>query len=137
MPRQPRLDARPLPSSGFRFPKSGLRVPGFGKMRTPEFLRIGNSPEGEADPPATARHEQAGGGQAPGALHHVMGRGIDGVKIFSNRKDREDFLERLADLCRADALSAYAWALMGNHYHSFFPLRLKGFSPGLWGGPLS
>jgi hypothetical protein len=34
-----------------------------------------------------------------------MGRGIDGVTIFSNRKDREDFLERLADLCRADALS--------------------------------
>ena len=27
----------------FRFPKSGLRVPGFGKMRTPEFRRIGNS----------------------------------------------------------------------------------------------
>ena len=41
---------------------------------------------------------------APGALHHVMGRGIDGIKIFSNGKDREDFLEHLADLCRADAL---------------------------------
>ena len=54
---------------------------------------------------------------APGALHHVMGRGIDGVKIFSNRKDREDFLERLADLCGADALSIYAWALMSNHFH--------------------
>jgi hypothetical protein len=27
-----------------------------------------------------------------------MDRGIDGTKIFSNRKDREDFLERLADL---------------------------------------
>jgi len=54
---------------------------------------------------------------APGALHHVMGRGIDGIKIFSNRKDREDFLERLSDLCRADALSVYAWALMSNHFH--------------------
>ena len=54
---------------------------------------------------------------APGALHHVMGRGIDGIKIFSNRKDREGFLERLADLCRADALSVYAWALMSNHFH--------------------
>jgi len=54
---------------------------------------------------------------APGALHHVMGRGIDGIKIFSNKRDCEDFLERLADLCRADALSVYAWALMGNHYH--------------------
>jgi len=53
---------------------------------------------------------------APGALHHVMGRGIDGVKLFSNRKDWEDFLERLSDLCRADALSVYAWALMSNHF---------------------
>jgi len=54
---------------------------------------------------------------APGTLHHAMGRGIDGIKIFRNRKDREDFLERLADLCRADALSVYAWALMSNHFH--------------------
>ena len=52
---------------------------------------------------------------APGALRHVIGRGINGVRIFKNRKDREDFFERLADLCRADALSVYAWALMSNH----------------------
>jgi len=45
-----------------------------------------------------------------------MGRGIDGVKIFNNKKDREDFLERLADLCGADALSVYAFALMSNHF---------------------
>ena len=54
---------------------------------------------------------------APGALHHVMGRGIDGIKIFRNKKDREDFLERLSDLCQADSLSVYAWALMSNHFH--------------------
>ena len=54
---------------------------------------------------------------APGALHHIMGRGIDGVKIFNNKKDREDFLVRLADLCGSDALSVYAWALMSNHFH--------------------
>jgi len=46
-----------------------------------------------------------------------MGRGIDGVTIFRNKKDREDFLERLADLCRADALRVYAWAFMENHFH--------------------
>ena len=44
---------------------------------------------------------------APRAVHHVIGRGIDGIKLFRNRKDREDFLERLADLC-ADTLSVYA-----------------------------
>ena len=65
---------------------------------------------------------------APGALHHVMGRGIDGIKIFSNRKDPEDFLERLADLCRADALSAYAWAFMGNHFHILLITGNQGLS---------
>jgi len=54
---------------------------------------------------------------APGTLHHVIGRGIDGVTIFRNKKDREDFVERLADLCRANALSVYAWAFMENHVH--------------------
>ena len=54
----------------------------------------------------------ADGGQAPGALHHVMGRDIDGIKLFRNRKDREDFLERLADLCKADALVRMWYALL-------------------------
>ena len=54
---------------------------------------------------------------APGVLHHVIGRGIHGVKIFKNRKDREDFLERLAGLCAADALCVYAWAFLSNHFH--------------------
>ena len=51
------------------------------------------------------------------AFRGMMGRGIDGVKIFNNKKDREDFLVRLADLCGSDALSVYAWALMSNHFH--------------------
>ena len=54
---------------------------------------------------------------APGALHHVIGRGINGVKIFDSRKDREDFLERLAGLCGADAISVYAWPFLSNHFH--------------------
>ena len=65
---------------------------------------------------------------APRALHHVIGpdesgfplcsnSSIDGIKIFRNRKDREDFLELLADLCRVNALSVYAWALISNHFH--------------------
>ena len=53
----------------------------------------------------------------PGALHHVMGRGIDGIKIFRNKNDREDFLSRLETLCERKALSIYAWALMDNHFH--------------------
>jgi hypothetical protein len=30
-----------------------------------------------------------------------MGRGIEAGKIFRNKKDREDFVQRLAELCRA------------------------------------
>jgi len=39
--------------------------------------------------PRTARLD------APGVLHHVMIRGIEGNKIFRNNKDRDDFIERL------------------------------------------
>jgi putative transposase len=54
---------------------------------------------------------------APGALHHVMGRGIERTQIFVNDGDREDFLGRVADVCRERALVVYAWALMPNHFH--------------------
>jgi REP element-mobilizing transposase RayT len=46
-----------------------------------------------------------------------MGRGIDRVKIFRNKVDRNDFLIRLADLCGKGYVIIYAWALMPNHFH--------------------
>jgi putative transposase len=36
---------------------------------------------------------------APGVIHHVMIRGIEGRKIIRNNKDHKDFIERLAKLC--------------------------------------
>ena len=54
---------------------------------------------------------------APGALHHIMGRGIERTRIFRTDQDREDFLNRLADLCIDGDLIVYAWALMPNHFH--------------------
>lgn len=54
---------------------------------------------------------------APGTLHHVIGRGIERAKIFRNRLDREDFLARLGALCREGDLTVYAWALLSNHFH--------------------
>jgi len=54
---------------------------------------------------------------APGALHHVIGRGIEGIKLFRNKTDRDDFLARLQDLCKREALKIYAWALLDNHFH--------------------
>ena len=54
---------------------------------------------------------------APGALHHVMGRGIERTTIFRADRDREDFLNRLADLCLDGNLHVYAWCLLSNHFH--------------------
>jgi REP element-mobilizing transposase RayT len=55
---------------------------------------------------------------APGTLQHIMGRGIERTKIFRNKRDREEFLTRLAALCEDGSLIVYAWALMPNHFHS-------------------
>ncbi len=54
---------------------------------------------------------------APGALHHVMGRGIEKKKIFWNNKDRDDFIERLAALVEKGAMDIYGWTLIPNHFH--------------------
>src|SRR3990167_4570853 len=54
---------------------------------------------------------------APGTLHHVMGRGLERRKLFQDDTDRDDFVSRLAALCRDGQWSVYAWALMPNHFH--------------------
>ncbi len=48
---------------------------------------------------------------APGALHHVMGRGIEKTKIFRKEEDRSYFVQRRAVQCEKGALQVYAWAL--------------------------
>jgi len=54
---------------------------------------------------------------APGAIHHVIGRGINRKEIFSDKKDYNNFLERLGDLLTGSKTSCYAWALIPNHFH--------------------
>jgi putative transposase len=39
---------------------------------------------------------------APGVLHHVMGRGIERRKIFISDTDRNDFLNRLSGGCLSE-----------------------------------
>ena len=68
---------------------------------------------------------------APGTLHHVMGRGIEGAKIFRNKPDREDFVRRVADLCRGGYIIIYAWALMPNHFHLLIRTREHPLSTGM------
>jgi REP element-mobilizing transposase RayT len=54
---------------------------------------------------------------APGVLHHVMGRGIERTEIFRDDTDRNDFLKRLATQCENRRLIVYAWVLMSDHFH--------------------
>ena len=64
---------------------------------------------------------------APGTLHHVMIRGIEGKSIFRDSRDRRDFVSRLGDLSKEMGTPILAWALLRNHVH----LLLFSGSPGL------
>ena len=54
---------------------------------------------------------------APGALHHVMCRGIERRKIFRDNQDRRDFVERLGRVLMETTTTCLAWVLMPNHFH--------------------
>lgn len=54
---------------------------------------------------------------APGALHHVIGRGINRQEIFSDETDYRNFLDRLGDIVSKTKTPCYAWALLPNHFH--------------------
>ena len=54
---------------------------------------------------------------APGVLHHVMGRGIEKRKIFLDDQDQVDFINRLGKLVKEDFMDIYAWAILPNHFH--------------------
>ena len=52
---------------------------------------------------------------APGTLHHVMIRGIDGLVLFRDNQDRENFISRISQLVESTGTKILAWALMDNH----------------------
>jgi putative transposase len=54
----------------------------------------------------------------PGALHHLIVRGIERREIFRSDYDRHDFLDRLAALVLESRAGLYAWAFMPNHAHA-------------------
>ncbi|MEJ2158328.1 MAG: transposase [Desulfobacteraceae bacterium] len=57
---------------------------------------------------------------APGALHHIIARGIARKKVFDDDTDRDFFLERLAMVVRECQTQCFAWALIPNHFHLLF-----------------
>jgi len=64
----------------------------------------------------------------PGALHHIMVRGIDKTKIFRDDQDKSRFLERLSQTVEESKSSVYAWVLMDNHVHILFKSGKDGIS---------
>ena len=54
---------------------------------------------------------------APGAVHHLIIRGIERKEIFKDDFDRNNFLDRLGKILTETATTCYAWALIPNHAH--------------------
>jgi putative transposase len=54
---------------------------------------------------------------APGALHHIIIRGIERNPIFKNSGDYGNFLDRFGKVIRETSTICYAWALIPNHVH--------------------
>jgi len=65
---------------------------------------------------------------APGALHHVMIRGIERRAIFRSDKDRDDFLNRLDSLLPESETVCYAWTFLSNHAHFLLRSGPKGIA---------
>jgi len=55
---------------------------------------------------------------APGALHHIIIRGIERKAIFKDDQDYHNFLTRLGKILTATSTSCFAWALMKKYVHS-------------------
>jgi REP element-mobilizing transposase RayT len=54
---------------------------------------------------------------APGALHHIIARGIESKELFRDDADRVNFLERLGKIVLATQTQCLGWVLMPNHVH--------------------
>jgi len=52
-----------------------------------------------------------------GALYHVTARGVQRSAIFHDDHDRRDLLRLLARTLKTGDAEAFAYCLMGNHYH--------------------
>jgi REP element-mobilizing transposase RayT len=64
----------------------------------------------------------------PGALHHIMVRGINKSAIFADDEDKSRFLQRLSENVTKAGASVYAWVLMDTHAHILFKSGELGIS---------
>ena len=66
---------------------------------------------------------------APGALHHIIFRGIERRKIFRDNKDRDNFLDRLGNVLSDSGTPCYAWSLIPNRRMKFTFLPTSRMAP--------
>ncbi len=52
-----------------------------------------------------------------GAFYHILNRGNGGEKVLLQERDKEKFLDYLADAAAKYNLSIHAYCLMYNHFH--------------------
>ena len=64
---------------------------------------------------------------APGVLHHVMIRGIEGGDIFIDNKDRDNLLSRMEDLLPKTNTACYAWSFLSNMPIFYFVQEQQAF----------
>jgi len=53
----------------------------------------------------------------PGALHHIMQRGMERGRIFRDEHDYEKLVKRMRKLFELSETPCFAWSLMPNHIH--------------------
>ena len=54
---------------------------------------------------------------APGAVHHIIIRGIERRSIFLDKQDYRNFLKRLGDILTDTSTACYAWGIDGDAPH--------------------
>ena len=54
---------------------------------------------------------------APGAIHHIICRGLERKQIFMDDVDRNRFVARLSAVIQKTLTPCFAWTLIPNHFH--------------------
>lgn len=54
---------------------------------------------------------------APGALHHIIARGVAGSNVYDDHTDMKFFVDRLGMVLEDSQTPCLAWALIPNHFH--------------------
>jgi len=69
--------------------------------------------------------------QYPGAMYHIISRGIGRMTIFHNEKDWTKFISFMARVIKKYNWICHAYCLMGTHYHIFLETPDANMVPGM------